>query len=69
MLAPFLPPDFQPHADNAVGPNRVRFFFHAGHGKLAGVVHGLRQRFQLHALGHGGFLPADMVNAGPNHQA
>ncbi len=68
MLAPFLPPDFQAHADNAVGSNRVRFFFHARHGKLAGMVHRLGQRFQLHALGHGGFLPADMVDAGPDHQ-
>ena len=69
VLAPLLPPHLQADADDAVRADAIGFLLHARHRQLAGVVHGLGQRFQLHALVHGGLLPADVIDTGPDDQA
>ena len=41
MLAPLVAPDVEPHSDDPVGAELIRFLFHSRHRELAGLVHRL----------------------------
>ena len=62
LAAPLVPSDLEPHADDAVGGERVGLLLHPRHRELARVVHRLRQHVELLVLAPAAQLEADVVD-------
>ena len=69
VAAELLQLDVQPHADDAVRPQRVGLGLHPAHGQLARVVHGLGQDVELLVLAPPAELEAHVVDRAAEHQA
>ena len=69
VLAPLVVVDVEADPDHPVGAELGRLFLHAGHGQLAGVVHGLGELGQLLALAPASGLDAGVVDRRAHHEA
>ena len=69
VVAELLELDLEADPDDAVRPERVGLGLHPSHRQLAGVVHRLRERLELHVLAPPADLEADVVDARAEHEA